>query len=316
MVDAAHARATIILAHEISVEAIGKVDIPASQVDAVVPYPYPGLPDGISFGSTVPLRSPEADLIGRRTVDVIRAAGLFRDGFSFQTGAGGYPLATVPHIGRLLEEEDLVGEFVSGGITGAHVEIARQRHVKYIKDVQCFDQAAVASSTTDVFHLPMSAAEYASPIYPNPIVDNLSVMVLGASEVDANFNINVITGGNGRIIGGPGGHPDAASGAKLTIVTTRLAGGGYAKLVEEVGCIATPGDDVDVVITDVGIAVNPKKPQLVEDLENSGTRTTPIAELIDQAKGQASRTRKQNAGEVCSLVEDRNGHLLDVILGD
>jgi citrate lyase subunit alpha/citrate CoA-transferase len=55
-------------------------------------------------------------------------------------------------------------------------------------------------------------------------------MILGATEIDLEFNVNVTTGSDGFIMGGSGGHADAAAGAKLAIVTTRLNAGGYARI--------------------------------------------------------------------------------------
>ncbi len=316
MVDAAYARKVVVLAQEIADEPVCKVDIPASQVDALLHFPNPGLPSGITFGSTIPLNTPESNLIGRHVANVIRAAGLFHKGFSFQTGAGGFSLGCVPHIQDALSQAEFSGDFVSGGITGAHVEIARGSHVRCIKDVQCFDRTAVLSSMTNDFHLPMSAAQYASPIHPQAVVNDLSVMILGAAEIDRDFNINVVAGGNGKIIGGPGGHPDTARGADLTIATSRLTGGGYAKLVDQVTCIATPGRDVDVLVTDEGIAVNPANETLTLALGDAGIPVVPIEELVERSQCTATKFQRQNDGAPCALIETPDGQITDVILGE
>ena len=82
-------------------------------------------------------------------------------------------------------------------------------------------------------------------------------MLLGAAEVDLDFNVNVTTGSSGAILGGSGGHADTAAGAKLALVATRLTSGSGPKIVERVGCLTTPGESIDAVITDRGVAVNP-----------------------------------------------------------
>ena len=56
-------------------------------------------------------------------------------------------------------------------------------------------------------------------------------MILGAAEIDLDFNVNVTTGSDGVLLGGSGGHSDTAAGAKLAIVTTRLSAGGYPAAV-------------------------------------------------------------------------------------
>lgn len=176
-----------------------------------------------------------------------------------------------------------------------------------IYDVQCFDLDAVRSYERNIRHEAMSASRYASPIDPDPVVSRLDVVILGAAEVDRNFNVNVATGGNGSIIGGPGGHPDTAAGAKLTIVTTRLTAGGHPKLVENVLCRVTPGEDVDVVVTEGGVAVNPRRDDLLERFRRSGVPITSIDDLRRLAALDSSFRKLEATGHVVALVEHRSG---------
>lgn len=76
---------------------------------------------------------------------------------------------------------------------------------------------------------------YANPHNRGAVAHQLDVVILGAAEVDLDFNVNATTGSSGLILGGSGGHADTADGAKLAIVTTKLSAGGAAKLVERVG---------------------------------------------------------------------------------
>lgn len=311
MVDAAYARQTIVCAHEITNSPLLHTDIPAHHVDAVVPFPNPGEVSGIASDTTLAARTPQAQHIGTLVSQVITAAGLMQDGLSLQTGAGGYSLAAVPLIGTAMANAGVRGSFLSGGITGAHVALQRDGLFGHIHDVQCFDGAAVASSVTNTDHHAMSASEYANPLHPDPIVDRLGVMVLGAIEVDRHFNVNVTIGGDGRLMGGPGGHPDAAQGAQLTIVTTGLNAGGYAKLVEDVRCVTTCGDHVDVLITDHGIAVNPRQPDLGADLSRAGLPIVSFETLCDLAARQATRSPDAPASSPRIFLEHRAGGLLD-----
>ena len=175
MVDAAYARHTAVLAHEIRDTPLPFVDIPADQVDAVVPLDRPGTTEGIRSGATVPASTAAARKIGHLAVEAIRAAGLLHDGLSLQSGAGGYSLAAVPVLAQGLRAKGAKGGFVSGGITGAHVKIVAHGLAREIRDVQCFDQDAILSSMTDPWHKAMSAAAYASPIHSGPVVDDLGV---------------------------------------------------------------------------------------------------------------------------------------------
>ena len=61
----------------------------------------------------------------------------------------------------------------------------------------------------------MSASMYGNPHTKGAVVNNLDIMILGATEIDIDYNVNVTTGSNGVIMGGSGGHSDTAAGAKL-----------------------------------------------------------------------------------------------------
>ena len=68
----------------------------------------------------------------------------------------------------------------------------------------------------------MSASFYANPHNKGCVANQLDIMVLSATEVDVDFNVNVITGSDGVIMGASGGHCDTAAGSKLAIVVTPL----------------------------------------------------------------------------------------------
>jgi citrate lyase subunit alpha/citrate CoA-transferase len=63
-------------------------------------------------------------------------------------------------------------------------------------------------------------------------------------------------------MGGSGGHSDTAAGAKLTIVVASLVRGHRPIVTDEVLTATTPGESVDVVVTDYGVAVNPQRVDL------------------------------------------------------
>ena len=71
-------------------------------------------------------------------------------------------------------------------------------------DVQCFDLKAAASIRDNPNHCEVGAAQYASAGAKSSIMDSLDVAVLGATEIDTSFNINVHTDSNGSIMGGSG----------------------------------------------------------------------------------------------------------------
>ena len=313
MVEADHARRVVVVAQELSETPLEAVDIAAERVDFVVPVPHVGDSAGITSGATRVARDALGQRIAASAARAIAASGVIAEGFSFQTGAGGVSLAVTQALGAELPRLGLRGGFISGGTTGAQVALVRAGLFRELLDVQCFDMEAVRSYRDDPWHRGISAAEYASPIHPDPVVERLDVMLLGAAEIDREFNINVTLAGDGRIIGGAGGHPDTAAGARLAVATTRLTGGGYPKVVDSVGCITTPGRDVDLLVTEAGLAVNPRRPDLAERLRHTGLPILDIEALVEAARSQATRKPARPEGPVAAIVEYRDGSVIDTV---
>ena len=138
--------------------------------------------------------------------------------------------------------------------------------------------------------------------------------MLGAAEIDIDFNVNVTTRADGTIIGGSGGHADTAAGAKLTIITTRLTAAGFPKIVDRVGTVTTPGETVDVLVTEAGIAVNPKRTDLVERLRTTDLPLCNIEDLRVQATAASERQPTHSKGErIVAVSEYRDGSVTDVV---
>ena len=114
---------------------------------------------------------------------------------------------------------------------------------------------------------------------PSLAVNKLDFVVLFALEIDTNFNVNVITGSDGVLRGAPGGHPDTAAGSKCCIIVTPLTRGRMTTVCENVVTITTPGDCVDILVTDYGTAVNPLRQDLIEWLDKAGIKHVSIEEL-------------------------------------
>jgi citrate lyase subunit alpha/citrate CoA-transferase len=139
-------------------------------------------------------------------------------------------------------------------------------------------------------------------------------MVLGAAEVDLEFNVNVSTGFDGRILGGSGGHADTADGAELSIVTTQLTSRLAPKIVRQVNCVTTPGSTVDVVVTEAGIAVNPLRDDVRQRLVDAGLPVKSMPELLQLAEiRRQPEVKEVQQGRVVGVVEYRDGSVTDVI---
>ena len=104
-----------------------------------------GDPNGIVSGTTKITRDPVGLLMAMTAVDVIKASGLLKEGFSFQTGAGGASLAAAKYLKDVMLAEKIRGSFGLGGITGYMVDMLNEGCFESLLDVQCFDLKAVES---------------------------------------------------------------------------------------------------------------------------------------------------------------------------
>ncbi len=313
-VDAAHARFVVAVTDNLVPYPACPVAIGQESVDAVVAVPSIGDAAGIVSGTTRPTTEPAGLTIADLAARAIAASGLLLEGFSFQTGAGGVSLAAAAEVRALMRGRGVVGSFASGGITGQHVAMLEEGLFRTLLDVQCFDLEAVRSFARNPKHLAMSASRYANPHRRGAVVDQLDAVILGATEVDRGFNVNVATGSHGQIIGGSGGHADTAAGAKLAIVTSRLTAGGHAKLVERVRTVTTPGPTVDVVATEVGLAVNPARADLADRFRDAGLPVLAMDELIARAAALATQPlRPRPEGRTVATVEYRDGTVIDTV---
>jgi citrate lyase subunit alpha / citrate CoA-transferase len=290
------------------------VEITQDFVDFVVAVDSIGDRAGIVSGTTRPTTDPIGLQIANTAAQVISASGLLQEGFSFQTGAGGISLAVAAALKQVMLRQKIKGSFASGGITGLIVDMLHAGLFRTLFDVQCFDLEAVESFRRDDAHLGMSASMYANPHNRGAVVNQLDAMILGATEIDLDFNVNVTTGADRLIMGGSGGHADTAAGAKLALVTSRLNAGGYAKVVDEVGTITTPGETIDVLVTEAGVAVNPQRNELRDRLVDAGLNVREMDELrLQAARGAVRPRRTASDGRPVAVVEYRDGTVSDVV---
>ena len=93
--------------------------------------------------------------------------------------------------------------------------------------------------------------------------------------------MNVHTDSNGYIIGGSGGHSDVAAGSKLCIIIAPLTRARLPLVVDRVVTISTPGNSIDVLVTQRGIAVNTKYGKNKELKQRLIDAHLPIMEIED-----------------------------------
>lgn len=288
--------------------------IPQYQVDYVVCVDSIGDPNKIMSGATRYTTNPKELLMAQITADVVEASGYFEDGFSFQMGSGGASLASARFLKEKMIEKGIKASFALGGITGQIVQLHEEGLVKRILDVQSFDLIAANSLKNNRFHQQIDAAYYASPDHEGAAVNQLDVVILSALEIDTNFNVNVITGSDGVIRGAIGGHPDTAIGASVSIIVAPLTRGRIPTVVEKVNTIVTPGETIDILVTDQGVAVNPSRPELKERLKKSGIKVLDIKELQQKAERIVGNPQPIKYKEkVVGVVQYRTGEAIDLI---
>ena len=78
--------------------------------------------------------------------------------------------------------------------------------------------------------------------------------------------------------------------------------------------VTTPGDCVDMLVTDYGIAVNPLRPDLIKCLDKAGILHVAIEELKEKAYSLVGRPDDLEwEDKVVAVLEAWDGTILDVV---
>jgi len=288
--------------------------VEAIDVDSVVVVDSIGDPRKIASAAARLSQNPRDLMMAENVAKVIASTPYFKEGFSFQTGVGGPSLAANLFLEKYMDERGIKMGWAIGGICGPMVELLKKGKVGKVIDVQDFDLDGVNSINQTPGHYEMSASQYANPANKGAFVNKLDFVVLAALEIDTGFNVNVLTGSDGVLRGAPGGHPDTAAGSKVCIIVTPLVRGRMATVCKNVVTVTTPGDCVDVLVTDYGIAVNPLRPNLIECLDQAGIPHVSIESLQEKAYSLVGTPDDLEwEDKVVAVLEARDGTLLDVV---
>ncbi|MCD6357615.1 MAG: citrate lyase subunit alpha [Thermoproteales archaeon] len=311
--DSLHADHVVVITDNLQPYPVSPTTISQIWVDYVVEVESIGDPSGIQTGTMRITKSPSRLTIARNVVKFLDKAGVLEDGFSFQAGAGGISLAVTKFIHEYMKKNGMVGDFVMGGITGFVVDMLEDGTIKKILDGQSFDLKAVESIARNPDHVEVSHIEFGDPHTCGCVVNRQHACFLGATEIDLNFNVNVNTHSDGLLLHGIGGHQDAAASSDVTVVTAPLLRGRVPVIREEVTTISTPGEAVDVVATDAGIAVNPARDDLIEAVKGK-MEIVEIEELYKKATRLVGKPESpQCTDDIIAIVEYRDGTVLDVV---
>ena len=314
IVDSLYADRVVVVTDELVPYPATPILISQEYVDYVVKVPSIGRPEGIVHGTTRITKDEVKLKIAKKAIEFIDAIGIIKDGFSFQAGAGGISLAAMMFMKEIMKNRGIKASFAMGGTTKYTVEMLREGLVKKLLTGQCFDLEAVESLRGDKNHEIISMGFYANLASGGRATERLSVGFLGATEVDVNFNVNVNTHSDGLLLHGIGGHQDVASGAEVSVIVTPLVRKKIPIVREEVTTISTPGDVVDVVVTDHGVAVNPRRDDIIKKAEESKYPIMSIEELAKTAEKLCGKPEKPSlSDEDVAIIEFVDGTLLDTV---
>ena len=312
--DAQHADHVVILTDDLVPYPNNPKSISELNVEAVVEVESVGDASKISSGAIRDTKNPRDILLAQTAAKVVENSGYFEDGFSIQTGSGGASLAVVKFIRQSMIDRNIKASFALGGITAHMVKMHEEGLIERLIDVQSFDKVAAESLMNDRKHKEASSIEYAAYNEPSAATRMLDIVILSALEVDVNFNVNVLVGSDGIIRGAIGGHPDTAADSALSIIVCPLLRGRIPCVVNEVTTLITPGSGVDVVVTEYGIAVNPRRPEIAERLTKAGLNVVDIHDLAARAQKIIGDAAPLPFGDkVVGVVLNRDGSVLDVI---
>jgi citrate lyase subunit alpha/citrate CoA-transferase len=255
--------------------------IQGNNVDYVVVVDSIGDPKKIISGTTEITKSPDRLRISELTARFIRDAGIMKDGFSFQAGAGGTALAFVGYLKEMMQKAKVKARFVRGGSTKVLVELLKEGLTDYILDGQTFDLDAVQSIATDPRHIATTPFTSYNFHGKGNFASMIDVAVLGATEVDVDFNANVNTHSDGKLLHGIGGWQNCLA-AGCTILAVPAVRDRIPVVVDRVTTLTGPGELIDVIVTERGICINPKRHDLIDATKRSDLPIIPIERLRDE----------------------------------
>jgi citrate lyase subunit alpha/citrate CoA-transferase len=287
--------------------------IQGNNVDYTVKVDKVGLPEKIVSGTTQITKSPDRLLIAEMTAKFCEEAGLIKDGFSFQAGAGGTALSIGNFFADIMRRKGIKARFARGGSNKYLVDALEEGLIEYILDGQTFDLEGVRSMRENPNHTwtsPFTSYNYHGKGNFAGMVD---IAILGATEVDLNFNANVVTHSDGYLLHGIGGWQNCLF-SKNVILPIPLFRDRIPVVKDEVTTICGPGELIDIIVTERGIAINPLRKDLLETMKDSKLPLKTIQELKAEADAICGPMQKPNlSDEVVAAIKWVDGTVIDVV---
>ncbi len=289
------------------------MEIEGNYVDYVVKIDKIGIPEKIISGTTQITKSPDRLLIAEMTANFLEVSGILYDGCYMQSGAGGTSLAIGYYTHQILKKRGWKSRLGFGGSTKYMVQMLEDGTMENILDAQAFDLEAVRSITENRNHFPYPVFNAYNFHSKGNLTSMMDIMILGATEVDVNFNGNVVTHSDGYLLHGIGGWQNCLH-AKCTILPIPLFRNRIPVVREEVTTLVGPGELIDVIITERGIAINPRRKDLLEKIKNSGLPLKTIHELKEEAEKICGKPQKvEFEDKIVAAIKWVDGTVIDVV---
>jgi len=287
--------------------------IQGNYVDYTVVMDKVGIPEQIVSGTTEITKSPDRLFLAELTAKFCDVTGIIREGFSFQSGAGGTSLAVSEYFAKIMKEKGIKARFARGGSNEYLVKMLQEGQIEYLLDGQTFDLEGVRSMRDNPNHVwtsPFTSYNYHGKGNFAQLVD---VVILGATEVDVNFNANVVTHSDGYMLHGIGGWQNCLF-SKTVILPLPLFRDRIPVVRDKVTTLCGPGELIDVIVTERGIAINPLRTDLIEKVKNSGLPIKTIHQLKEEAEKICGKPQLPKLGEkVIAAIKWVDGTILDCV---
>jgi citrate lyase subunit alpha/citrate CoA-transferase len=315
-----YAKADYLYADKVIVVTDNLIDLPCfpmeiegNYVDFVVVVDKIGIPEKIVSGTTQITKSPDRLLIAELTASFLEKSGLLHDGATMQAGAGGTSLAIAVYAHEILRRNGWKFRFGFGGSTKYMVKMLEEGQMGYILDAQAFDLDSVRSIEVNPNHIPYPVFNAYNYHSKGNLTAMMDIMILGATELDVNFNGNVVTHSDGLLLHGIGGWQNCLH-ARNVIIPVPLFRDRIPVIVDRVTTLCGPGELIDVIITERGIAINPGRQDLIDSVKGKGLPLMTIQELKDMAEKMCGKPEKAAFDErVVAAIKWVDGTVIDAV---
>ncbi len=288
--------------------------IQGNYVDFVTTMDAIGDSSKIVSGTTQITKSPDRQRIAEMTARFVKEAGIMKDGFSFQAGAGGTSLSFALYLMDMMREANVKARFVRGGSNQYLTDMLEEGLTDYILDGQTFDLEGVRSMRENPNHVNTSPFTSYNWHGKGNFASMLDCVVLGATEVDVNFNANVVTHSDGKLLHGIGGWQNCLF-SKCTILPIPAFRDRIPVIVDEVTTLVGPGELIDVIVTERGIAINPLREDLMAAVHGKGLPVRTIQEMkaeVDDLVGGAPKPAEFE-DKVVAAIKWVDGTVIDCV---